>query len=459
MDVILYPSTQLDKLLYMPVSDVTDSLCLPAVLRHIPWICDEICAASIEIGSCYGLLVVISPKVVQNYTMVWMLTCISAAHIYRLITDYGGYHLDFTGPLMVIVQRTTYVAFALHDGIARNSSSLNEDQQRLLLKQRPTLFEYLSYNFCFMSFLAGPACPYKDYDNFITGANFTSAKLSNPNQFAMAKDHVEEPSNLVIVLKKTLSAVMFIILHMVFDHFFPMDIVLVTDTSLIKRLIILYLVTFGIRARYYFIWLMMDSACNAAGLGFNGYNELGYARWDLVTGVDIFAFEFGTSLRTMINGWNIMTTHWLRRVCYERVKFINPTMASFILSAWWHGFYPAYYCMFVTLSLNLMAARKARRVLHHHFQSPPIVKRIYDIITWYIAIMCADITGFAFVILHLEGTVQHWGYYYYINVIVPLVIIVLPIGQKSRRELQKKNKSADVKEEQIKVVSKDIKSE
>ena len=35
----------------------------------------------------------------------------------------------------------------------------------------------------------------------------------------------------------------------------------------------------------------VDSACNAAGLGFNGYNQLGYARWDLVTGVDIWAFE------------------------------------------------------------------------------------------------------------------------------------------------------------------------
>jgi len=37
---------------------------------------------------------------------------------------------------------------------------------------------------------------------------------------------------------------------------------------------------------------------------------------------------------------------------------MNPTMASFILSAWWHGFYPAFYLMFLTLGLNLMAARK-----------------------------------------------------------------------------------------------------
>lgn len=34
-----------------------------------------------------------------------------------------------------------------------------------------------------------------------------------------------------------------------------------------------------------------DSACNAAGLGFSGYSKLGYAQWDLVTGVEIITIE------------------------------------------------------------------------------------------------------------------------------------------------------------------------
>ena len=46
------------------------------------------------------------------------------------------------------------------------------------------------------------------------------------------------------------------------------------------------------------------------------------------------------------------------RVCYERVKFVNPVLATFILSAWWHGFYPGYYIFFITLSLDIMASRK-----------------------------------------------------------------------------------------------------
>ena len=33
----------------------------------------------------------------SSYTMVWALGCVSAAHVYRMITDYEGWHLDFTG--------------------------------------------------------------------------------------------------------------------------------------------------------------------------------------------------------------------------------------------------------------------------------------------------------------------------------------------------------------------------
>ena len=85
--------------------------------------------------------------------MVWALSTMTATHFYRLYTDYGGYTLDFSGyvllvvlgsqplcghclcsidmllvlrnnssvynicrPLMVLVQKVTLVAYALHDG-------------------------------------------------------------------------------------------------------------------------------------------------------------------------------------------------------------------------------------------------------------------------------------------------------------------------------------------------------
>lgn len=44
------------------------------------------------------------------------------------------------------------------------------------------------------------------------------------------------------------------------------------------------------------------------------------------------------------------------RVCYERCP-INPTAATFLLSAMWHGVYPGYYLTFLTGIAMTMAAR------------------------------------------------------------------------------------------------------
>ena len=65
-----------------------------------------------------------------------------------------------------------------------------------------------------------------------------------------------------------------------------------------------------------------------------------------------FYFAFLNSLTPQTH------THILtHRVCYERVKF-SPTMATFVLSAWWHGLYPGYYLCFVSGAIFNEAARK-----------------------------------------------------------------------------------------------------
>lgn len=50
------------------------------------------------------------------------------------------------------------------------------------------------------------------------------------------------------------------------------------------------------------------------------------------------------------------------RVCYERCPY-NPTAATFLLSAVWHGVYPGYYLTFITGIVMTMAAR-AVSILH-----------------------------------------------------------------------------------------------
>lgn len=50
------------------------------------------------------------------------------------------------------------------------------------------------------------------------------------------------------------------------------------------------------------------------------------------------------------------------RIVYERVPH-HRTQAVFVLSAFWHGFYPGYYMAFATCGLMVEAARKVSSII------------------------------------------------------------------------------------------------
>lgn len=44
---------------------------------------------------------------------------------------------------------------------------------------------------------------------------------------------------------------------------------------------------------------------NAAGLGFNGFDKAGVPRWNLLTNVKAIQLETATSLKVVIDMWNM----------------------------------------------------------------------------------------------------------------------------------------------------------
>ena len=106
---------------------------------------------------------------------------------------------------MLIVQKLTMVAYALHDGRsnylphtfwdgvtceplcckgkARKESSLNVDQKLQRITAPPTVLEYFCYVFNFHSLLAGPSCTIHEFLAFMDGSNFQP--MDNPNAYAL----------------------------------------------------------------------------------------------------------------------------------------------------------------------------------------------------------------------------------------------------------------------------------
>ncbi|XP_064382586.1 lysophospholipid acyltransferase 2-like [Halichondria panicea] len=377
------------------------------------------------IGVCCAMLQYLPATVVQRYTMVWAMGSMSAAHIYRMMTDYGGWTLDFTGPLMIIVQKVTLVAFALHDGKGRSDSSLNQDQREQKIDVCPSPLEYFTYIFNFHSFLAGPSFSIKDFLAFMDGSNLKT------------KEHVGEPSAAFAIVSKLGYSLLSMIAYLYLGMYFTKDMPIDPQYSIPSRLYIILIYGYIFRLKYYFVWYMAESINNLCGLGFSGYDEKGQPKWDLVTIVAMRGVELPPNPRSVSISWNITSGKWLRRVCYERVPF-SPTMATMFLSAWWHGFYPGYYLTFIFLSVVVEVARKLRRLIRPHFLHSPPLKWSYDVITIVLSRCAYELGIIPIDQLWTRPSILFWSYFYFIpQVTIVVLMLLLPSGKSSQADKEK----------------------
>jgi lysophospholipid acyltransferase 1/2 len=114
------------------------------------------------------------------FVALFYLSCI---HLHRQYYDYGSYTLDITGPLMIITQKVTSLAFSIHDGFMRDKKELTKSQQYHAVHRVPSPLEYFSYVLHFQGIMAGPLVFYRDYIEFIEGYHILKKTHTNVRDF------------------------------------------------------------------------------------------------------------------------------------------------------------------------------------------------------------------------------------------------------------------------------------
>ncbi|XP_045440278.1 lysophospholipid acyltransferase 1 isoform X9 [Pipistrellus kuhlii] len=143
---------------------------------------------------CYGILVTASVSNIHRYSFFVAMGYLTICHISRIyIFHYGILTTDFSGPLMIVTQKITTLAFQVHDGLGRRAEDLSAEQHRLAVKVKPSFLEYLSYLLNFMSVIAGPCNNFKDYIAFIEGRHI-HMKLLEVNWKEKGFHSLPEPS-------------------------------------------------------------------------------------------------------------------------------------------------------------------------------------------------------------------------------------------------------------------------
>ncbi|XP_030387969.1 lysophospholipid acyltransferase 1 isoform X2 [Scaptodrosophila lebanonensis] len=398
---------------------------------------------------CYIVIRTQDPRIVQRTVLLVAMSYLLCVHLMRQIYDYGSYALDITGPLMIITQKVTSLAFSIHDGFVRQDEDLTRAQQYHAIRKMPSALEYFSYVWHFQGLMAGPLVFYKDYIEFVEGYNLLKRPSSNGNLDNGKSELVLEPSPTKTVIRKVIGSCVCAFIFMKFVKMYPVknmkDDDFLNNTNIGYKFWYAMLATSCIRFKYYHAWLLADAICNNSGLGFTGYDKDGNAKWDLISNINVLSFEFASNFRDAINNWNCGTNRWLRTLVYERVPKKYGTLLTFALSAVWHGFYPGYYLTFATGALVVTAARTARRMFRHRFQSTQFTRMFYDILTCLTTRIVMGYATFPFVLLEFMGSIQlYLRFYLCLHIISLVTIFILPIFIRGEKRVKPSSSSTSV---------------
>ncbi|XP_066538980.1 lysophospholipid acyltransferase 1 [Hoplias malabaricus] len=389
---------------------------------------------------CYVILCKASVHKVHWYSMLVAVGYLTVCQVSRVfIFSYGILSTDFSGPLMMVTQKITTIAFQVHDGMCRKQDELSPEQRRLAVLTRPSLLEYLSYCLNFMSILVGPCSNYKDYEEFIEGQHVQSKlkKLREGSKEQNGWDVLSDPSPVRTVCQKLLVSVGCVFWFFTITKSFPVsynvDPEFMSQASLLSRVAYAFVSIQAARPKFYFAWTLADAIHNAAGYGISGVDEKGKVSWDLISNIHIWKIETATSFKEFIDNWNIQTGVWLKSVCYDRVPHYR-TPLTFLLSALWHGVYPGYYFTFLTGIPITLAARSVRRNFRQYFLGSPAVKFAYDVVTWAATQLTICYTVMPFLLLAVEPTLKYYrSVYFAVHIISILVMILLPSRPRSSK--------------------------
>ncbi|XP_077990303.1 membrane-bound glycerophospholipid O-acyltransferase 2-like [Glandiceps talaboti] len=385
----------------------------------------------------YIMMRTMSPRVMHKFVFTFAVVYMSGVHISQQMKSVNIYLMDHIGPMMVMTEKVTSLAFSLRDGLTRDESELSPLQKKMATKRMPTILEYYSYIFYFQALVVGPVCFYNNYIDFIEGRHIVPYVLKTKDGKEIVV-HKEPPVWKVVFGKLLFSIAMAAILLKLVPRYPLMGNVNNTEvfnSSLLYKFWYVWVSVEVAKSKYFFAWIYADAVNNASGLGFNGYDEKGTAKWDLVTNIDVKGFETATSLKVLIDCWNKQTNVWLRYVCYDRVPF-QKTLLTFILSSMWHGFFPGYFWTFIQGAFITAAGKRIRQNIRPYFQGSKGTRTFYDIVTWFGTHIALAYLILPFTLLKNDVIINYYSSMYFsIHIIALSALLCLPMKKPPTKKI------------------------
>jgi lysophospholipid acyltransferase len=310
---------------------------------------------------------------VANLSIIWMIptqyigrTAIfynfahnSIIHLYRLLIDYDNWSIEISVIFMLVMCKFCSFAFCYQDGYYLQSQEkiiqLSKEQIRYSITKF-TLLEYVSYIFFFPSSICGPFFEFNDFMNFI----YRREEYSNI------------PNTIIPSLVRMINALLLASIYTLLKSYGDPELIIDEkgQFSTIQKFIF-FLVGGVHEMKYLSGFCLQESAIIASGFGFNGYkDDPNHDTWGKVRGVNIINLEMVYDPNQFFKYWNISVHFFLKRYVYFRLaplgsSYLKQQIANsqtFFVSAFWHGFHPTYFIVFLHFYLYTLLYKQLKSI-------------------------------------------------------------------------------------------------
>lgn len=261
----------------------------------------------------------------ENKKTFWIslmtFSSLCVANIIRMIVDYEGNSNNVSLLFMMLAPRMIYFNWT----VSRKYGAKLENEI-------PSYFDYVFFIYSFIGGLTGPVFNYEEHENFI------------------AQTYPEKEINWKLIAVNGLEFVCFTSIFVVSSKVFDFKFIEKPEFknfNVIFQILFVMLEAFLTRIRYMNAWKLNQIQTIAANIRCSDSKYENYVKTISFKGV-----ELQNSTKIRIDSWNMSIQKWLKNCFYlPSISILNlsPHRASqltFVVSAFWHGFYPTYYISF-----------------------------------------------------------------------------------------------------------------
>lgn len=268
----------------------------------------------------------------------------------RSLLGFTFRYLIALSSLMLLTQRITSTSLDIHEGKITTPIGIMH-QNHLEYELLHSFLSYLSYMLNFPALFGGPLFTFKMFKTHVENLKRTDRKCITSPLWPFVKK---------CILFLLLSKLRIFVRNSICDQGplqwnAPIDILLIWITALMFRL------------AYYSQWLLNESLNHLIGLGLENTKS----EKTTLSDTDIWTLETTTQISEFARTWNKTTADWLRRIVFQRCK-VQPLLATFAFSAWWHGLHPGQIFGFFLWALAIQADYH----IHRHVDSLIVRSRL-----------------------------------------------------------------------------------